>query len=94
MRHATRASWKVGHRRAEVQYALAVFEGIVREVYEIKEWFPSGTTFNSRFPHGDKRGDRWEFIGRLANDRLRRRATSTDLLETSSSRAHKIQLST
>jgi len=56
-----------------VKYALAVFEGIVREVYEIKEWFRSGSTFNSRFPHGDKRRDRWEFVGRLADDRLRRR---------------------
>jgi hypothetical protein len=50
---ATRASWKVGNRRSEAQYALAVFEGIVREVYEITAWMPSGSTFNSRFPQGD-----------------------------------------
>ncbi len=34
---ATRASWKVGARRESAKYALAVFEGIVREVYEIIE---------------------------------------------------------
>jgi len=58
---ATRASWKVGHRRGKVKYALAVFDGIVREVYEVK------------FPRGDGRRDRWEFVGRLADERVRRR---------------------
>ena len=70
---ATRASWKVGDRRDDAKYALAVFEGIVREVYEITTWLRSGSTFNSRFPRGDKRRDRWEFVGRLADDAIRRR---------------------
>jgi len=70
---ATRASWKVGNRRGKVKYALAVFEGIVREVYGVTAWLPSGSTFNSRFPRGDGRRDRWEFVGRLADDSVRRR---------------------
>ena len=41
---ATRGVWKVGARRERASYAFAVFEGIVREVYKINEWFPAGTT--------------------------------------------------
>jgi hypothetical protein len=70
---ATRASWKVGRRRTKVKLALAIFEGIVREVYEITAWLPSGSTFNTRFPRGDRRRDRWEFVGRLADESIRRR---------------------
>jgi uncharacterized protein len=32
---ATRSSWKVGNRRTKAKYAFAVFEGIVRQLYEI-----------------------------------------------------------
>jgi hypothetical protein len=70
---ATRASWKVGRRRVKARFALAVFDGVVREVYELTAWLPSGSTFNSRFPHGDERRDRWEFVGRLAPNKIRRR---------------------
>ncbi len=35
---ATRASWKLGPKRERARYAFAVFEGIVREVYEVKSW--------------------------------------------------------
>ena len=70
---ATRASWKVGEQRELATYALAVFEGIVREVYHVTQWLPSGSTFNSRFPRGDSRRDRWEFVGRVADDRIRNR---------------------
>jgi hypothetical protein len=69
----TRASWKVGRRRDKVKFALAVFDRIVREVYEVTAWLPSGSTFNTRFPRGDGRRDRWEFVGRIADDRIRRR---------------------
>jgi uncharacterized protein len=70
---ATRASWKLGELREKVKFALPVFEGVVREVYEITQWFRSGSTFNNRFPRGDKRRDRWEFVGRVADDRIRNR---------------------
>jgi hypothetical protein len=66
---ATRASWKVGPKRERAKYALAVFEGIVREVYEITQWSPGGSTFNSRDPRGVRASDRWEFVGRLAPER-------------------------
>jgi hypothetical protein len=71
---ATRSSWKVGNRRTKAKYALAVFEGIVREVYEITAWFRSGSTFDAKFPYRrDGRRDRWEFVGCVAADCIRGR---------------------
>ena len=71
---ATRSAWRVGPKRNRAQYALSVFEGVVREVYRIKQWLEAGSTFNTR---RDGRGitapDRWEFVGTLADDRIRRR---------------------
>lgn len=71
---ATRSAWRVGPKRDRAQYALSVFEGVVREVYRITQWLPAGSTFNIR---RDRRGitapDRWEFVGTVADDRIRRR---------------------
>lgn len=33
---ATRVVWKIGERRNNAQYAMAVYQGIVREVYKIE----------------------------------------------------------
>lgn len=69
---ATRGVWKVGPRREEAKYALAVHDGIVREVYEITEWQPAGTT-----PYSTRNEDelplegRWEFVGGLAAPEIR-----------------------
>jgi hypothetical protein len=71
---ATRSAWQVGRRRDDALYAFAVYEGVVREVYRITHWHPSGSTFNSR--RGGLRGresDRWEFVGTLAEDKIRYR---------------------
>lgn len=38
---ATRASWKVGVRRENARYALGVFRGVIRGVYEIHDWEPA-----------------------------------------------------
>lgn len=35
---ATRKHWKVGLRVKKYRYACAVFAGIIREVYQVKEW--------------------------------------------------------
>ncbi len=75
----TRASWKVGSQRESAKYAFAVFEGIVREVYEITKWFPAGSSFNSRNPRGVRAADRWEFVGRLASESIRRRYINRDV---------------
>ncbi len=41
---ATRGIWKVGSRRSGAKFALAVFRGVVWEVYEIGAWYAAGTT--------------------------------------------------
>ncbi len=69
---ATRGIWKVGSRREKAEYAFAVYEGIVREVYAIsRPWLPAGSTYFARRPSGYGSRDRWEFVGTLAEDRIR-----------------------
>ena len=76
---ATRGVWKLGSSRTLVKYAFAVFEGIIREVYEITEWLPAGSTFSSRDPRGVRSPKRWEFVGPVAPDALRRRYINRDV---------------
>ena len=69
---ATRRCWIIGKKRERVNYAMAVFKGVVREVYEIAGWFPCGATFH---PEGKRQPERlasrWEFVGRLADPDVR-----------------------
>jgi hypothetical protein len=75
---STRSAWRVGPKRDLVKYALAVFEGVVKEVYEIKgPWLRAGSTFNTRrdtlgLSARDRRR-RWEFVGRVAAADIHRR---------------------
>lgn len=56
--NATRSSWKVAaHRRNYVEYAIAAYRGLVREVYKIESW--------------NSTGDRWEFEGQVADPAVR-----------------------
>jgi hypothetical protein len=73
---ATRSAWKVGeHRREKAKLAFSVFEDVVREVYRIERWFQVASTFNSRFKAGraPQRDDRWEFVGTVADEGIRKR---------------------
>jgi hypothetical protein len=75
---ATRSAWRVGPKRDLVKYALAVFEGVVKEVYEIKgPWLRAGSTFSTRRDtlglSARDRLYRWEFVGRVADDHIRKR---------------------
>ena len=71
---ATRSAWKVGSRADQAELAMAVFDGVVREVYQISEWLEAGTTFNTRKDgRGIGRPGRWEFVGILADDHIRKR---------------------
>lgn len=67
---ATRGHWVVGENREKAELALAVFEGVVQEVYRVESWFPAGSTFFQRegMALGTKR---WEFVGRIAEDEVR-----------------------
>jgi len=64
---ATRGVWKVGPRRSGARYGLAVFEGVVREVYEIRRWLPAGTLPYITGVHENVTQEgRWEFEGPVA----------------------------
>jgi len=70
---ATRSAWVVGERRSKARFAMAVFQGVIREVYEISAWLPSGSTMrvrdkDGRSPHN---GERWEFVGNVAPEEIR-----------------------
>lgn len=68
----TRGVWRLGPRRAAARFALAVFEGVVREVFEVGTWHPAGTTPYVNRTFEDLTG-RWEFTGRVAGEEVRSR---------------------
>lgn len=71
---ATRGVWKVGARREAVRYAMAVYEGVVREVYRIAAWHRAGSTAYRTRSRADVRvRGRWEFTGSKAPNAVRRR---------------------
>ncbi len=68
----TRGIWKLGERRFKVKFALAVFEGVVREVYEVQNWCPALTfAYSTRELSKLDAHGRWEFDGRVASDDIR-----------------------
>jgi hypothetical protein len=67
---STRGVWKIGARRGDAKYAMAVFDGVVQEVYKISGWFPGGNTLSTRDDTNDP--DRWEFVGRRAPEAVRK----------------------
>ncbi len=61
---ATRSSWKLGERRNKVKYVLAVYKGLIREVYQVDKWKPCE--------------NRWEFEGKIADKDIREKLIHTD----------------
>jgi hypothetical protein len=71
---ATRSAWRLGTRAERAEYAFAVFQGVVREVYEICGWLDGGATFNNRTGGRPAlRRGRWEFVGAVADEKIRKR---------------------
>jgi hypothetical protein len=68
---ATRGTWVVGERRQQAEYAVAVYQNIVREVYRIAQWLRAGSTFRGNYPEGDADAKRWEFVGTRAGAEIR-----------------------
>jgi hypothetical protein len=69
---ATRGRWKLGTRRETAKFALAVFEGVVREVFEIQAWHPAGETTSGSTVHSTAAPKgRWEFTGKKAHKEVR-----------------------
>ena len=67
---ATRSAWKLGPKRDTVAYAMSVYRGIVREVYQVVGWHPSGHTMRKKDEDGrsPQRERRWEFVGYVADE--------------------------
>lgn len=71
---ATRGVWRVSANRARAQYAMPVVRNRIIEVYEIQRWDPAGATpYRSRQLSANDMAGRWEFVGRLASDDIRKR---------------------
>ena len=70
---ATRSAWKVGPRRHTAKFALSVYQGIVREVFEIVTWVEGGSTMRAddKSSHRTVPPGRWEFVGRVADEPIR-----------------------
>jgi hypothetical protein len=68
---AVRGTWKVDARRDKARYAVAVYKGEVKGVFEIKRWHPAGTTnYETRVGSELKTDGRWEFTGTYADQRM------------------------
>ena len=66
---ATRGVWALGPKRQLSDYAIAVYQGIVREVYRIHRWHPAGTLpYRFRSAEEVNRPGRSEFEGEVAAD--------------------------
>lgn len=46
---ATRKSWVLSNRKEKVQYAIAAYGGLTREVYKIESWFPVEVNGKTRY---------------------------------------------
>ena len=75
----TRRSWKVNEDRVkQVEYAFAIYEELVLEVYKIAGWFPAHTTYNTipvseEIIKHDIDGQRLEFVGQVADENIRKK---------------------
>jgi len=81
---ATRGLWRLSRERAEhAKYAFAIYKGEIKEVYEIERWLPATKAFSDfwieklksqgRIIHADEHIGRYEFIGHLAPEDIRKK---------------------
>lgn len=71
---ATRGIWRVSLASANnAKYALAIFGGVVREVYQIAAWLPAEATMYVEQDRNYEPTDRFEFVGRIADQEIRTR---------------------
>jgi Uncharacterized protein conserved in bacteria len=71
---ATRGTWSKPPRDETIKFAYATYHKIVKEVYVIEGWLPAGTQqyfFRDRKLGDERLKSRWEFIGRIADDKVR-----------------------
>lgn len=68
----TRSSWKIDPKKHQPEYAFAVYNSLVQEVYKITTWLPDSSTFNTKNnDSNEKRPERYEFVGIIADKEIR-----------------------
>jgi len=66
---ATRGTWKIGTSKSDMHYAMAVYDNVVQEIYEIECWQQAGTTtYETRPDLNRPNPERQEFVGRRCDD--------------------------
>ena len=66
---ATRGTWKIGAERNKVRFAMAVYDNVVQEIYEIISWQQGGTAhYVTREEVNGLNPERYEFVGRRCDD--------------------------
>ncbi len=71
----TRGVWRKAQKTiaGDSVYMYATYRGVVKEVYEINNWVPAGTQqYFTRHIDSEILKDRWEFVGRIAEEEIRK----------------------
>lgn len=84
---ATRSMWRLSRQRAEkAQYAFAVYQGEIKEVFKIEQWIPASEDTRRYWRERERlQGDdfqethdgRSEFIGEVAPEAIRKKYIGT-----------------
>jgi uncharacterized protein len=70
----TRSAWVVNKGKADkAELAFAMYAGVIREVYKIINWLPAGTTMTAVDRSLAPDPERWEFVGNLAEEPIRKK---------------------
>lgn len=83
----TRGIWKIGPKRDMVKYVLAVYQGVVKEVYQIISWEPANCKsykyrleeLKERMSGSERYRGRWQFNGKMAEEPIRSRYLGKDV---------------
>ncbi|NDA27025.1 MAG: hypothetical protein EBZ05_09410 [Verrucomicrobia bacterium] len=81
---ATRGVWKIGARRDSVRHVLALYQGVVKEVYAVEGWEPANWRvyrFRADELKAREKQDvgRWQFGGSVAKEPIRGRYLGKDV---------------
>ena len=83
-RHAGPVTWFVFQMRDSVRYVLALYQGVVKEVYAVAGWEPANwRAYRFRAeelePRERQDTDRWQFDGFVAKEPIRSRYLGKDV---------------
>ncbi|MBS7325961.1 MAG: hypothetical protein KIG85_04980 [Thiopseudomonas sp.] len=79
----TRGIWnRFPKNYQSAKYALAIYEGVVQEVYEIAGWFSAHSTQYFVREFSGEESDRMEFVGKIANEEIRRKYKNKTITNT------------